>query len=153
MGAVLRVAAWKLRARWRSWLVVAALIAVAAAAVLAAIAGAVRTDTAYGRFLATAGASDVEVTPLDSGIGGYYSALAKLPGLTASAPVAGSYVRPDGPAGAAGRHVLLDIPLDTLLLRQVDRPKLLAGRLPGLSSFERAFEHVCQKESASLKLA
>ncbi len=131
MGAVLRVAAWKLRARWRSWLVVAALIAVAAGAVLAAIAGAVRTDTAYGRFLATADASDVEVTPLDSGIGGYYSALAKLPRLTASAPVAGSYVRPDGPVGAAGGHVLLDIPLDTRLLRQVDRPKLLAGRLPG----------------------
>jgi hypothetical protein len=131
MGAVLRVAAWKLRARWRSWLVIAALIAVAGGAVLAAIAGAVRTDTAYGRFLATAGASDVEVTPADSGIGGYYAALATLPGVAASAPVAGSYVRPDGPVGAAGRHVLLDIPLDARLLRQVDRPKLLAGRLPG----------------------
>ena len=46
------VAAHKLRASWRGWTALAVLIALAGGAVLTAVAGAIRTDTAYPRFLA-----------------------------------------------------------------------------------------------------
>ena len=49
MRAVIYLAAHELRARWRGWAVLAALVAVAGGAVLAAAAGASRTDSAYPR--------------------------------------------------------------------------------------------------------
>ena len=52
--AVLAVVTHKLRAGWRDWAALALLIALAGGAVLTAAAGAIRTDTAYPRFLATA---------------------------------------------------------------------------------------------------
>jgi hypothetical protein len=130
MTAVIGLTAWKLRQHWRGWLAAAALIALSGGAVLAAVAGAFRTDTAYERFLTAAGASDVIVTPAGNGTDGFYAALARLPGVAASAALTGSHVRPDGQAGAAGLHLILDLPHDGKLLRQVDRPKILAGRLP-----------------------
>ena len=49
---VLALAAHKLRAGWRGWATLAVLVALAGGTVLAAVAGAIRTDTAYSRFLA-----------------------------------------------------------------------------------------------------
>ena len=63
MFAVALLVAHKLRAGWRGWAGLALIIALAGGAVLAAAAGASRTDSAYPRFLAQSHASDVLVSP------------------------------------------------------------------------------------------
>lgn len=52
----------ELRNRWRSWLVLAVLAGLAGGVVIAAAAGARRTETAYPRFLAATRAADVIMT-------------------------------------------------------------------------------------------
>jgi hypothetical protein len=63
----------------------------------------------------------VLVTPAGPGFGGYYRALARLPGAAAVAPFAGLNGQ------TMGQHVT---PVDHRLRSLVDRPKVLAGRLP-----------------------
>lgn len=53
----------ELRARWRPWLAIALMIGIAGGVVMAAAAGARRTDTAVPRFLVYAQASDALVGP------------------------------------------------------------------------------------------
>ncbi len=74
-------------------------VGLAGTVVLTAAAGARRTDSAYGRFLAASNAADVLVAPDNTGFGGYYPALAKLPGVEAMAPVIGVSALPVGPGG------------------------------------------------------
>jgi len=66
MVAVFRLAGHMLHTRWRAWTGLAVIIALAGGAVLAAAAGASRTDSAYQRFLAQSRASDVLVSPAGS---------------------------------------------------------------------------------------
>ena len=106
MRAVIYLAAHELRARWRGWAALALLVAVAGGAVLAAAAGASRTESAYLRFLRASHASDVVVGPAGSGpsayfsgLPGYFGALARLPGVGALAPVAGLNLEPLGHGG------------------------------------------------------
>jgi hypothetical protein len=99
MRAVAAVAAHELRTRWRAWVGLALLVAFAGGCVLTAAAGARRTDSAYHRFLVASRASDVLVSPAGSGLGGYYGALARLPGVVALAPIVGLSVLPVGPGG------------------------------------------------------
>ena len=89
MRAVLLVAAHSLRARWRGWVLIAALVAVGGGAVLASAAGARRTSSAYPRFLQASKASDVAITPAGTGLRGYFRALAQLPGVAGVAPGVG----------------------------------------------------------------
>jgi hypothetical protein len=51
MRAVVYLAVHELHTRWRGWAVLVLLVAIAGGAVLAAAAGALRTATAYPRFL------------------------------------------------------------------------------------------------------
>ena len=125
MGAVLRVAVHAIRARWRGWALLALLVAVGGGAVLAAAAGAWRTSSAYPRFLHDSKASDVLVAPAGTGLGGYYRALAQLPGVAEVAPGVGLNIQPAERGGAVG-----EVPADGRLWHQVDVPKVLAGRLP-----------------------
>jgi ABC-type antimicrobial peptide transport system permease subunit len=124
------LAARKLQAGWRGWASLAALIAIAGGAVLTAAAGAIRTDTAYPRFLAASQAGDALVAPAGIGLGGYLNALGRLPQAAATAPVVGVSVLPvlpDGkPDGAATAIAALDGRYGHLL----EMPRLLAGRLP-----------------------
>jgi hypothetical protein len=120
MRAVIYLAAHELRTRWRGWAVLVVLVAVAGGAVLAAAAGARRTNSAYPRFLQVSKASDVLVST-GGGLGGYYRALARLPGAAAVAPFAGLNGQ------TLGQHVT---PVDHRLRYLVDIPKVLAGRLP-----------------------
>ena len=99
MRAVLRLAAHKLRTRWRGWVFLVLLVGLAGGAVLTAAAGALRTDSAYPRFLEKSKASDVLVSPAASGLGGYYNALARLPDVAAIAPIVGLQAAPIGPGG------------------------------------------------------
>jgi putative ABC transport system permease protein len=128
MSAVLRVAAHVLRTRWRGWVLLALLVAVGGGAVLTAAAGARRTDTAYPRLLQASEASDVVVAPARSGLGGYFRALAQLPGAAVVAAGIGLNVQPAG--AAAGGGAVAEVAADGRLWHRVDIPKLLAGRLP-----------------------
>ena len=129
MRAVIYLAAHELRARWQGWAVLVLLVAVAGGAVLTAAAGALRTDTAYPRLLKASKASDVLVAPDVWGPRGYFDALARLPGVTAVAPVAGMNLEPVG-HGPAAKATATAAPVDGRFGRLVEVPKVLAGRLP-----------------------
>src|SRR2546423_29122 len=130
MRAVWRLVAHELSTRWRSWAGLALLAGLAGGVVLAAAAGARRTDTAYPRFLQASRASDVVVSPTGTGFGGYYGALGRLPGVRVVAPVAGLLVVPLGPGGAADLSSIVAAPADGRVGDQTEIRKLLAGRLP-----------------------
>ena len=121
MRAVLHLAAYGLRARWRGWAMVVVLIAVAGGAVLSAVAGARRTNSAYPRFLQASNASDVLVSPVGTGLAGYYRALTRLPEVAVVAPLA--VLNTLAPVQVAA-------PADRRFGHLVDRPKVLTGRLP-----------------------
>ncbi len=129
MRAVLRLAAHKLRTRWRGWAFLVLLVGLAGGAVLTAAAGALRTDSAYPRFLEKSKASDVLVSPAGSGLGGYYNALARLPDVAAIAPLVGLQAAPIGPGGLSTRNVVV-APLDGRFGHLLEIPKMLAGRQP-----------------------
>ena len=129
MRAVIHLAAHELGARWRSWAVLVLLVAVAGGGVLTAVAGALRTDSAYPRFLKASKASDVLVAP--SGFApGYLSALARLPGVDAVAPVVGLDLTPLGHGDLAARASNTAAPVDGRLGHLLEVPKMLTGRLP-----------------------
>ena len=131
---VLALAAHKLRAGWRGWATLAVLVALASGAVLAAVAGAIRTDTAYPRFLAASNASDVLVAPAGPGMGGYDAAVAKLPGVAVAAEVVGINAVPVGAGGVLDNSATVVAPLDGRFGRTIEIPKMLAGRLPAASA-------------------
>lgn len=130
MHAVRKLVAHQLSAGWRGWVVLALLVGLAGGAVLTATAGARRTASAYPRFLQVSRASDVLVAPAGTGIGGYYDALGRLPGVAALAPLAGLQAGPlsGGRPDLAKATVLA--PLDGRAGHLVEIPKVLAGRLP-----------------------
>ncbi len=130
MRAVVDLAAHDLRARWRGWAALALLVAIAGGAVLVAAAGASRTESAYPRFLMASKASDVLVAPDLSGLGGYFGALARLPGVGAVAPVVGLALEPAGNGSLAARNANTMGPADGRFGRLLEVPKVLAGRLP-----------------------
>lgn len=130
MRAVLRLAVHKLRARWQGWVVLALLVGLGGGAVLTAAAGALRTDSAYPRFLEKSKASDVLVSPIGGpGFGGYYKALARLPDVAAIAPLVGLQALPVE-SGAKMADASVIAPLDGRLGHLLEIPKMLAGRQP-----------------------
>ncbi len=127
--AVLRLVTHEFRARWPGWAVLVLIVALAGGAVLAAAAGARRTDRAYPQFLTAYRASDVLVGPAGSGIGGYDDALATLPGVAAIAPIVGIQALPLRPGGGLGSATVA-APLDSRYGRTLEIPKMIAGRRP-----------------------
>jgi putative ABC transport system permease protein len=120
-----------LRARWRTWLVLAVLTGLAGGLVTAVAAGARRTDAAYPALLAWTRAPDDLVsvgTGAGSSVGAAYAnvpvaAVSQLPQVTASAPIATYTVLQ--PATAT-----IGAPLNGTVPGTFWRRKLLAGRLP-----------------------
>jgi hypothetical protein len=147
MRAIVYLAAHELRARWRGWAVLVLLVAFAGGAVLAAAAGARRTQSAYPRFLTASKASDLLVAPYGSGLGGYFDALTQLPGASAVAPVVGLSMEPlgYGDLGASGPNIMA--PVDGRFGRLLDVPKVLAGRLPAAG---RAGEIAVDQRAAAM---
>jgi FtsX-like permease family len=129
--AVLLLVAHELRTRWRGWAVLVLLVGLAGGAVMTAAAGARRTSSAYPRFLRASHASDLLVSPAGSGLGGYYAALAHEPGVALVAPGVGLNVQPAGHAGRLDLAAATEAPADQRLGRELDAPRVLAGRLPG----------------------
>jgi hypothetical protein len=131
MFAVALLVAHKLRAGWRGWAGLALIIALAGGAVLAAAAGASRTDSAYPRFLARSTASDVLVSPLGgTGLTGYDAAVGALPGVAARATVVGLNVVPVSAKGVPDQNSVAAASLDGRFGRTMDAFRMLAGRLP-----------------------
>jgi hypothetical protein len=129
MRAVIHLAAHELGARWRSWVVLVLLVAVVGGGVLTAVAGALRTDSAYPCFLKASKASDVLVAPIGFAPG-YLSALARLPGVDAIAPVVGLDLTRLGHDDLAARATNTGAPVDGRLGHLLEVPKMLTGRLP-----------------------
>jgi len=123
------VAAWLrllagARTRWRAWVALALLVGSAGGVVLASLAGAARTESAYDRFLKWSNASDLALfnaaNPLD------LSEIRKLPEVEEALDAKFAWM-----VGTTGESVL--DPVFTTSERgftAVDRPKLLAGRRP-----------------------
>ncbi len=122
----------QLRSRWRSWTLLVGLVGLTGAVVLPTAAGARRTDTAYQRFLDTARAANVLVSPNNTGFGGYYQALAKLPGAEVVAPVIGVQALPLLP-GPKLVKAQVYAPADRRYGNLIERPRVVAGRLPDQS--------------------
>jgi hypothetical protein len=120
-----------LRARWRSWLVLAVLTGLAGGLVTAVAAGARRTDAAYPALVAWSRAPDDLVsvgTGSGSSVGATYAnvpvaAISRLPQVTGSAPLATYTVLQ--PASAT-----LVAPPTGAIPGTLWHRKLLAGRLP-----------------------
>ena len=119
----------QLRARWRSWALLAGLVGLAGAVVLTSAAGARRTDSSYGRFLTASHAADVLVSPDNTGFGGYYRALARLPGVETVAPVIGIQALPVRP-GPKLIEAQVYTPADRRYGNVIERPRVIEGRLP-----------------------
>ena len=118
-----------LRVRWRAMAGLALLLGLIGGVVLAAAAGARRTDTAYPRLLQWARAAQMVVVPTGNELPtAYFTALGRLPQV-ASMSTTGLYqtVLPTRP----GRQL---VPVDTMsspdraLGISADRVKILAGR-------------------------
>ncbi len=127
---VLRLAAHRLTAYWRGWLVLALLVGVAGAGTLAAAAGARRTESAYPRFLTWSRASDMLVAPAGRGTSGFDDALARLPHAAAVAPIVGLNLEPVNARGQLAGDIVVAAPLDRRYGTLVDRSRVLAGRFP-----------------------
>jgi ABC-type lipoprotein release transport system permease subunit len=128
MAAVLRILRSDLRSRWRPLLGLALLLGLVGGAVLACAAGARRTDTAYGRLLAWAHASQVQVV-YGGGAGTYYRAVASLPGVESAGEVVyDDALLPTG-HGLSSQEVTAFSSPDNSFGVRTDRVKILAGRM------------------------
>ncbi len=97
---------------------------------MTAAAGARRTENAYPQFLLATAAADVLVGPAGSGVGGFDFAIGRLPGVSKIAPVVGVNCVPVTTHGKLDEASEVAAPLDGRLGRELQRPKMLAGRPP-----------------------
>ncbi|MFN2614653.1 MAG: hypothetical protein ABR552_07540, partial [Actinomycetota bacterium] len=135
MTAVWMRARAELRARWRALLSAAILAGLFGAAVLATLAGARRTQTAYPTFIDRQRGYDVMV--FDSTLFGEvfwkpdFDALARLPYVDTAVPVDNAYIHAGGdlPAGAG-----ILISTDPRFGTTIQRPRLVRGRMPSAAN-------------------
>src|SRR5207237_173264 len=118
----------ELRSRWRAWGTLAVLIGLTGGVVLTTAAGARRTDTAYARYLRSTKAADVLVSAANTGLTGYYDAVARLPGVAASGAVVGLQAGPIGKGGQPELGSQMVASVDGRYGNDVDHAKLLSGR-------------------------
>ena len=134
MGPITYKAVADLRRHWRTALVLTMLLGLSGGVVLAAAAGARRTASAYPRLLQHLDAGELLVSPNGGGTGttGFYDALEELDGVRSVGAQLGLSIvfHPDSEHGdivVAGARGILE---EDGLGYDVDRPKLLAGRMP-----------------------
>ncbi|HEX5994911.1 MAG TPA: FtsX-like permease family protein [Jiangellales bacterium] len=117
---------WRLdvRRRWRSLLVLAALVAIASGVVMTAVAGANRAASAMDRLLAQTLPATALVAPLTPGFD--WSAVRALPEVEALTEIVFSAFEVDGmPAPSS----MMFPPADSEAMSSVERPVVLEGRL------------------------
>ncbi len=128
MAAVLRTLRSDLRSRWRPLLGLALLLGLVGGAVLACAAGARRTDTAYGRLLTWAHASQLQVV-YGGGAGAYYHAVASLPGVESAGEVVYDDAVLPTAHGLSSQEVNAFSSPDNSVGVRTDRVKILVGRM------------------------
>ncbi len=148
MTAVAIQLASELRSRWRGWVGLVLVVGCFAGVVLAAAAGARRTDTAYPRLLEETGASDYLIAAANSGqADDFYEEVERLPQVASAGVIAGMPLLPDPNGPLAGLdEIVANAGEDTRYGSTIDRPKLLAGRLPDPA---RPDEALANREMAS----
>jgi hypothetical protein len=128
MAAVWARARAELRRRWRATVLLMAVTGLAGGAVMAAVAGARRTDSAMDRFVAYARPMSVSVAGLD------FDAVRRLPQVADADQGAYMALTPSTPSGTPDPGALGSInPWATVhgrLFVTSDRPLLVRGRLP-----------------------
>src|ERR1700722_2066307 len=133
MGAAWLTLRADLRRRWRPMLGMVLLVGLVGGIALTAAAGARRTATAYPRLLRWSNAASVQVVPGCVGLGGFYTALARLPQVASmSTEVVYELAVPGGGGAPAGQLEAVASP-DGTLGRTTDRVRILAGRRPLLA--------------------
>ena len=125
MGAVRLVARSELRRHWRGTVVVMLLVGLVGAVTLAALSGARRSSSALRRFDEVSRSSNIQVQ-LGSYTAAQLATLRRTPGVEGVGVVDLLFV---GPAEPALQHLLIAAPVDGALGTEVDRPRLVAGRL------------------------
>ncbi len=122
------------RAAWRPAVVVVLLTAVLGAIAMAALAGARRTESAYGRYLQSISASDVMVN-IPSSNTALIAKVEHLPGVRSSAAFAGLAANPvvHGRVDPAFSTDSVESSVDGAFYRQ-DTLTVIAGRLPRQTS-------------------
>jgi ABC-type antimicrobial peptide transport system permease subunit len=106
------------------------LVGLGAGVVISAAAGARRTQTAYPRFLESAHAADVLISVLQTGIRSFYPEVSRLPEVERAGIAAGVNVFYVRPSGAVDARTTALASVDGRFGYTIERPKLLAGRLP-----------------------
>ena len=131
MASVWARARADLRSRWRAWMSLALLVGLIGAVVLAAAAGARRTQTAFGRFLAASRAPDALISPQANGLEGFDSEVARLPEVAESGELAGvPLVRIDRSGEVDSLLAAPPASVDGRTGYAIDRPNMLSGRMP-----------------------
>jgi hypothetical protein len=129
VGYLLRV---EFRRRWKGWAAAALLIGLAGATVLGAFAGAQRTASVITRSARSSNAEDLSFGPDIPSTPPAWNDVDALPGIatigTARGLVAVPIVR--GRPDFTWLNGLTVFPVDDRLLRSINRPQMLAGRLP-----------------------
>ena len=132
MAAVLLRLRTGARSRWRAWVALALLVGVAGGIILAALAGAERTETSYDRFLRWSNASDLVLfnaaDPVD------FEQVRALPEVDEALDAWFAWMVDT----EAGHSVLDPVFAAGRGLEVVDRPKVLAGRRPDPTKVDEA---------------
>ncbi len=118
------------RRRWRALIVIALLVALTAGTVLAAVAGARRGQSAFGRLWAQTLPATSAVVPNQPGFD--WSKVERLPAVSAVALFVvyyGASVSGTGAAGPFSGGGLAFPPANTAMLHTVEKPVILAGRV------------------------
>ena len=150
MTAVLTRLRSDARHGWRSWLALALIIGVFNGVVLAAAIGARRTETAYPRFLAASDAQDLLLSPADTGIPSFYDVLRDHPDVESLGAIGGAALYPlvDGEQELVANVYM---PVDGHFLRDVDRPRIIEGRLPRANAPREVFVNPVAAERYHLR--
>lgn len=131
MRAIAAIAAHRLRVGWRGWAALALLTGLAGGAVLAAAAGARRTESAYPRFLRETNSAQVLVSAALDGVSdGFDLAVGRLAGVKQIGPVVGINAQPLNANGKLDEAAEVVAPLDGRMGHVLERPRMLAGRQP-----------------------
>lgn len=136
------------RRRWRAVAALTLTVGIAGGVVLALVAGARRSSTAYERFRNETLAADLDVAPPDADPAGF-AAIEQLPQVEASARGVFPFIVPAGSGLYPYLEFLAAAGLDDNFATEIDRPRILDGRLPDLTrADEVAISEVFAQEQA-----
>ena len=134
MGAVRLITRAGFRRRWSSLVGVAVLVALVTGAVLTALVGAQRTSTSVDRFRDWAGASDVSYQTADPTGAQVDEMLAAVDGMPEIETATSRLLVNGFPFDESTPDLAILTDPDGIYGVEIDRPRVLAGRLPGPTS-------------------